>query len=449
MSGELDLPAVQGLVEEAVPVRALLISAGALAIPVLGATVAPEWVERDAGLLVWLAALVPAFLLTYYRGWRGTSIALAAGMATLAVGQGVLAVGDARAPSWTVIFALVVAFMTICLGIGWVGELLHRARRDAESAALIDTLTGLPNRRHLDIFLNATYAAAQRGGTLAVVVFDLDRFKAVNDRYGHAAGDEVLRAVGRVLVAETRRTDVTVRFGGEEFVTVLPGADEGAAVIFARRVRDSVRRLEFPWGRVSLSAGVARYREELASPDLLLAEADRALYAAKDQGRDRIVRASELPRTVTSAPADEPPAPGAGRADRGRVLLVEDDPSTRRSLARALERFGFEVTVAPDGRSALETLAWDLGIDVVLADVVMPIMGGLTLAERVRTERPRVRVLLLSGYPHASRSTEALPPGVSGFLHKPITLSELVTQLEAAVRETAATAEPSPAFGRL
>lgn len=444
----MDLPPVDGLVEEAVPPRALVISVGALAIPVLGATLAPEWVDRDAGLLVWLSALVPAFLLTYYRGWRGTSIALAAGMATLAMAQTLLAASAARTPAWTVVFALIVAFMAISLGIGWVGELLHRARRDAQAAALIDALTGLPNRRHLDIFLNATFAAAERGGTLAVVVFDLDRFKAVNDRFGHAAGDEVLRAVGRVLLTETRQTDVTVRFGGEEFVTVLPGADEAAALTFAGRVRDGVGRLGFPWGRVSVSAGVAQYREELASPDLLLAEADRALYAAKDQGRDRVVRASELPRQAAFAASEASPAPGT-RPTRGRVLLVEDDAPTRRSLARALERFGFEVTMAPDGRAAVEILGRDMGIDVVLADVVMPVMGGLTLAERVRTDRPNVRVLLMSGYEHASRAAGVLPPGVSGFLRKPVTLSELVTQLESAVRHAPTLAEPAEAFGHL
>ena len=317
---ELDATQVQGLFEEPIPLRALIISAFALGVPVAGATLEPELVSESAGLLVWLSPLVPAFLLTYYRGWRGTSLALAAGMATLAVAQTVLSLIGGRPPGLALVFPLVVAYLAICLGIGWVGELLHRARRDAQSAALIDALTGLPNRRHLEIFLKATYAAAERGGDLSVVVFDLDRFKEVNNRHGHAQGDDVLRAVGRVMASQTRRADVTVRFGGEEFVTVLPGPEEDAAAVFASRVGAAVRNLEFRWGRVTLSAGVAQYRRELDSPDLLLAEADRALYAAKEAGRDRVVRASGLAPLEAPASRDGPREVDERHRSRGRVL---------------------------------------------------------------------------------------------------------------------------------
>lgn len=163
-----------------------------------------------------------------------------------------------------------------------------------------------------------------------------------------------------------------------------------------------------------------------------------------------MVRASEL---VASSPAIAGGGGGAGgggvrRPSRGRILLVDDDAATRRSLARALERFGFEVAVAADGRAALEMLAWDLGIDVVLADVVMPVMGGLTLAERVRAGRPGVGVLLMSGYEHAARSAAAPPRGVSGFLRKPVTLVELVTQLESAVGRSEPEGAPSVSLGR-
>jgi diguanylate cyclase (GGDEF)-like protein len=197
------------------------------------------------------------------------------------------------APEWPFLLVLVVLWMGICLGVGWVGELLHRARRQASAVAFLDPLTGLPNRGHLRLFLDFTFGAAERGGYLTIVIFDLDNFKRVNDAHGHAAGDETLVAFAEVLRAHTRRADLSARFGGEEFVCVLTGAGDAAgAKIFAERVRESLRTLPFPWVPVTVSVGIASYRQGVSTPELVLAEADRALYAAKRDGRDRIVIAA-------------------------------------------------------------------------------------------------------------------------------------------------------------
>jgi diguanylate cyclase (GGDEF)-like protein len=154
---------------------------------------------------------------------------------------------------------------------------LRRIRliESVRSLSLTDSLTGLANRRHMDVVMEHAWAAARRGDPLAVMVMDLDGFKAVNDEAGHQAGDRVLCEVAAILRAEARGSDVVVRYGGDEFLVILPGGSPAAAYALAERVRARLA------GQVGLSAGVAAYRPELQSPDELIREADRALYAAK------------------------------------------------------------------------------------------------------------------------------------------------------------------------
>jgi diguanylate cyclase (GGDEF)-like protein len=154
---------------------------------------------------------------------------------------------------------------------------LRRIRliENVRSLSLTDSLTGLANRRHMDVVMEHAWAAARRGDPLAVMVMDLDGFKAVNDEEGHQEGDRVLCEVAAILRAEARGSDVVVRYGGDEFLVILPGGNPSAARSLAERVR---MRLA---GRVGVSAGVAIYHPELQSPDELIREADRALYASK------------------------------------------------------------------------------------------------------------------------------------------------------------------------
>jgi len=161
--------------------------------------------------------------------------------------------------------------------------------------AVHDPLTQLFNRRYLDSVVPGLIGAAlRRGSPLAVALVDLDRFKLVNDRHGHPAGDAVLRENGRVLPMSLRPSDVVCRYGGEEFCIVLPDADgagaEKALASLAARLRD----LRVSWndstlGGFTFSAGVAVLGEQGATFAELLDAADRALYQAKDAGRDRIL----------------------------------------------------------------------------------------------------------------------------------------------------------------
>lgn len=183
---------------------------------------------------------------------------------------------------------------TVDLSVANVRLSAELAAAEAERAQLDDdarhdALTGLHNRRVLAPAMHAAVDDA-RGGTghASVVVLDVDHFKSVNDRYGHAVGDAVLRAVADGLAATARATDTVVRAGGEEFVLVLPGADHATAVRRADELRSLAGAAAADAGQpVTLSAGVATYPEHGEDADTLLDAADRALYAAKRAGRDR------------------------------------------------------------------------------------------------------------------------------------------------------------------
>lgn len=151
----------------------------------------------------------------------------------------------------------------------------------------VDALTAIANRRALEEALAAEISRAQRfGHQLAVVLFDLDHFKETNDTHGHAAGDRLLREVGRLLASSARRGDTVARWGGEEFVAVLPETDLEGARRLAERLRLEIGTISLGATRVSTSCGVAALIPG-DTVDTLLAAADGALYRAKEKGRNR------------------------------------------------------------------------------------------------------------------------------------------------------------------
>ena len=168
-----------------------------------------------------------------------------------------------------------------------------KAVRDGLAAkAARDGLTGLLNRSELDGRAEEAVALARRHGrALSCLMVDLDHFKQINDRYGHAAGDAVLREAARRIVASCRVSDVIGRYGGEEFLLLLPETRAEDAVIAAEKVRNVLASTPIDVGRLSLpiraSIGVAAWNASMATPACLYAAADQALYCAKELGRDR------------------------------------------------------------------------------------------------------------------------------------------------------------------
>ncbi len=269
------------------PRRAFVLSAVALLVPVIASVVMPEATE-EYELLVWLLLLVPAFLLAYFRGWRGVTMTLAAGMVLMVSVQLGLAMSGYRVPNVSLLVAVIISYVLISLGIGILSDRLHSERMHAEELALTDELTSLPNRRYVRLILEREFAAARRGRPLVVVFFDIDRFKAYNDRHGHGAGDKALRAVGQALATQTRAMNISGRWGGEEFLAVLSSSEIAGALVFVERVKNRLRESQPPTGAVTLSCGLASFRPGMRAPDDLLAAADAALYEAKAAGLDSL-----------------------------------------------------------------------------------------------------------------------------------------------------------------
>jgi two-component system cell cycle response regulator len=173
------------------------------------------------------------------------------------------------------------------------GALRTKTVRDGlANQAAHDSLTGLLNRRELDARADEVVALAQRHGRpLSCLLLDLDHFKEVNDVHGHAAGDQVLRETGRRLATACRISDVVARYGGEEFVLLLPETPLEAAVVLADKLRSALSGTPFGAGdppiTMRASIGVATLTAAMPAPSSLLAAADKALYRAKELGRDR------------------------------------------------------------------------------------------------------------------------------------------------------------------
>jgi diguanylate cyclase (GGDEF)-like protein len=198
--------------------------------------------------------------------------------------------------------------------------------RNAELAALsselrqlarVDALTGVANRRTFDERLEMELARARRYGVAcSLIMIDLDRFKAVNDRYGHQAGDQVLRTVAASLDTGKRAGDLVARYGGEEFAAILPHTDADAAAAWAERLRARIAAAQAAWhgGPLTITAsfGVAAGDQAVSSADLIEA-ADNALYTAKRKGGNAVVVAPAKAPERFQQPA------GASRSASGSV----------------------------------------------------------------------------------------------------------------------------------
>ena len=190
-----------------------------------------------------------------------------------------------------------------------VEDELADANRRLKALAAQDGLTGLANRRAFDEAVAREYRRTKRENkALSLVMIDVDRFKIFNDRYGHLAGDDCLRRVAAAIAETARRPgDLAARYGGEEFAVLLPDTDEAGAAVIAERILQSVCGLEIRHdgntnGLVTISAGIASFApaESDSKPETLIESADRALYCAKDGGRNAVIRASAMGTSPTS-----------------------------------------------------------------------------------------------------------------------------------------------------
>jgi diguanylate cyclase (GGDEF)-like protein len=234
---------------------------------------------------------------------RGVTLPLAKGVGVRAYVAGDVESHRKHAAYLRVAEAGLLALLALMLLTLVLTRPLLRAFRWTEqqaSEARIDALTGLSNRRAVEEILASEISRAQRfAHDLAVVLLDLDRFKEINDSFGHGAGDVMLREVSRLLTSLARQGDTVARWGGEEFVVVLPETDLAGAQRFAERLRRTIEAHAVGEMRTSASCGVATRLPEDTVEDLIGA-ADQALYQAKSNGRNRTEVAVRGPRPAAA-----------------------------------------------------------------------------------------------------------------------------------------------------
>jgi len=236
--------------------------------------------------------LWPMLVAAYFLGRREVAANLAFAAGTCAVALALWVEPGLRLAMFVAVLAIAgVATAVVVVLREQVLALVLRLRLLASH----DSLTGALTRGAFEQRIDAELARAQHGATpLSLVIFDVDHFKAINDSFGHAAGDAALRGIGDIVAAGMRRSDVFGRLGGEEFGLLLPDTGIVGAAAVADKLR---RRFAAPAaGRrpLTVSFGVAQVHPGASSTRAVFADADRALYAAKRAGRDRVMRADEL-----------------------------------------------------------------------------------------------------------------------------------------------------------
>ena len=284
-------------------------------------------------------------------------------------------------------------------------------------AGRIDRLTGLPNRAALLDTLERLVPLAKRNRQpLCVAMIDLDFFKAINDRYGHDVGDDVLRTAANTIAGALRVSDLPARWGGEEFCILLPDTAPTGAVRALEKALAALRQVTFEGNgeafSVTFSAGVAALQPRGTGEDAIR-EADRLLYRAKASGRNRIF-----------SPEDEADPP------RPRILLVEDDEGVGRVVTALLEREGFDVVRFEDGERALRaTEAEHFVLGVI--DVNVPIIDGYNLIARLRAlpASAKMPVLMLTGSADEEDIVRGFEVGANDYVTKPFLPRELAARI--------------------
>ncbi len=305
-----------------------------------------------------------------------------------------------------------------------VSAQLHRSEVNLREAR-VDHLTGLPNRAAFrEAFIRQSSLAGRKREPLSVAILDLDHFKQVNDQHGHTMGDEVLRQSALIVRDSLRRSDLLARWGGEEFVALFPETNLEGAAAAVRKAAAALSEHKFTGSgdqifNVTLSAGLAEVEEKHTVGEAI-AEADRFLYSAKSQGRNRVLCRLD--------PIKEPSRD---------LLLAEADLTVATIIKSRLGREGFRITHCPSGDSLLA--AAEAGnFSLCIFDSNLPDGKGLELLERLRQTPGCVGmpVLLLTALGRDNDVAKGFQLGADDYLVKPFSPLELVARVRNLLRKT-------------
>ncbi len=312
--------------------------------------------------------------------------------------------------------------------------------------ARVDPLTSLLNRRAWEECITKEHDRCRRNGSnYSIIMIDVDYFKSYNDSLGHQAGDDCLRRIAACIESTCRKMDAAGRYGGEEFVVLVPHKKNETALVLAERIRKEINNLNLPHpaskvtDHITASMGVADLDD--TSWEKVLEKADLALYTAKETGRNRVctydqtIPRQDIPKTTLLRPTRGNKAQLPIDDGRIRVLIVDDNATNRTVCRNSLEFEGYTIHEAVDGNSALEEIA-KLQPHVILMDVMMPGMDGLECTKILKSnpDTYNIPIIIVSALADASDIQAGLKAGANEYLAKPIRPAELALRVQSMAR---------------
>lgn len=267
-----------------------------------------------------------------------------------------------------------------------------------------DPLTGIYNRRYFEDEIRDMQNSA------GVAMIDLDDFKLYNDIYGHDMGDQVLRTVAEAIDHCIRKTDKLVRYGGDEFLLILPNMVRGTLRSKLLQIQEAIQNAKIPeYSRLKLTASIGGVLSENETIDEAIARADQLMYKAKDH------KAMVVTECDKKMPDEEE------HKNKPRILIVDDSEFNRAILSEILQE-NYEIVEAESGKEALHKLdEYGMGISLVLLDIIMPEMDGFEVLKHMTEEHwiSDIPVIMISSEDSANYIRRAYEMGVSDYINRP------------------------------
>ncbi|MEK4346998.1 diguanylate cyclase [Paenibacillus sp. FSL P4-0184] len=304
-------------------------------------------------------------------------------------------------------------------------------KREWQESIIVDELTGAFNRKHFNQVMKqliCDFKRTERVFSLALI--DLDYFKKINDTYGHLIGDEVLQSLSELVKGSIRMEDTFCRFGGEEFAVFLPNTDASSALTVINRIKEQFAATDFfaknEVFHVTFSSGISEVTEAENIADKIVEEADQALYASKDAGRNQ-----------TTLYTDH--LSSSKKHSVLNVIVVDDDALIRKIVTHQID------TWEPEDITEVNISSYANGLDflqsdwysidekyIILLDGVMPDLDGVEVLERIRKTYPEVNILviMLTGRNNQADIVHALQMGADDYVVKPVHMPELLSRME-------------------
>ncbi len=294
-------------------------------------------------------------------------------------------------------------------------------RKRFEEIAVTDPMTGLANVRIFKKESRLLFDVACRYNRIySLMLIDLDDLKIINDRYGHAAGDQALKTVASVMAGIFRMSDKLIRYGGDEFAVLMPETDQKQAELAAVRLKDEIEKTSLKLQNgletsISVSAGCATYAADMVSEEELFKMADQALY------KDKKVK-KQLKRTEKS------------------ILIIEDEEAISRSLAFRLKRETFEVDAAEDGEEGLRK-ARLMHPDLIILDLRLPVIPGEEVCKAIREDADRefakTPIIMVTAKSSDSDRVIGNVIGATYYMTKPYDFPDLLKNIHSAINREA------------